>query len=212
MTNGPGAFVIAAVAHAPFRPGPTGRFADVTPLRRTLPALTAVALLAVAGCGGSSKNATATTPAAVAPPADTATAATHPGKPAKLEDFQLLRVSNATQSFLSAQTTYISKVSRCVVSARPKACVKRVVKPAETSVASMRNTATRLYADVSGDCALQIDALAGKISEVTDVLGPVAQAASTGSRTVVTRLVPNVQDELRAFASAAAQVQTVCAP
>jgi hypothetical protein len=212
MTDGVSAFVIGAVAAAPSGPSPTGRFGDVRSLRRTLPALTAVALLAVAGCGGSSKNATPTTPAGVAPPADTATAATHPGKPAKLEDFQLLRVSNATQSFLSAQTTYISQVSRCVVSAKPKACVKRVVKPAEKSVASMRSTATRLYADVSGDCALQIDALAGKISEVTDVLGPVAQAASTAGQAVVTRLVPNVQDELRSFASAAAQVQTVCAP
>ncbi|MEA2156930.1 MAG: hypothetical protein QOE11_3070 [Solirubrobacteraceae bacterium] len=171
-------------------------------MRRQSPTIIAVLVLmclqALSGCGGSSSKPATTT---------TATAAVAE-KP--LDQSQRDRVDRVDQRVISSASLFLSKINRCAARKRRKACVKSAIAPAERAVRNARATLVALKAAAGGQCADALSTVKDKITDVTDVLGPMAQATQTGDVAVSTRLGANAQTELRSFAALSLSAQTVC--
>jgi hypothetical protein len=169
-------------------------------------ALALLVALLLAGCGGSSSDSAKTT-ATVAPPT---TATTDSTKPAKFTPAQTARVRKASQSFVSAVTIFLSRLNRCPASKSRGTCVRRAADRAERVVARTRRTVRTLTAAVGPDCALQLDDVSSKITDVTDVLSPMAEATQRGELRDAGRLGVNAQTAVRSFASSSVILERAC--
>jgi hypothetical protein len=173
----------------------TMRLTDRTPCAVVAAALAAAAL---AGCGSSSKDATATT------------ATTVNGKPTTLTGSQRADVTAASQSLISAASTFLVAINRCPAVKDRKACVRRSVKRADPVITKSRDAIARLAESVGGDCAVQLTDVRSKITDVTDTLGPMAEATSKGSLRSAGALGNDAQLSLRSFATSSQIVDRAC--
>ena len=176
----------------------TMRLTDRTP-RATVAAVLAAA--ALAGCGGSSSDNTTAT---------TATATTVNGKPTTLTGSQTADLTNASQSLVSAASTFLVAINRCPALKDRKACVRRAVKRADPVIVKSRDTIAKLAEAVGGDCSAQLTDVRSKITDVTDTLGPMAEATSKGSLRSAQRLGNDAQLSLRSFATSSLIVDRAC--
>jgi hypothetical protein len=168
--------------------------------------LVVIATLVAAGCGGSSDK----------PAVATATTATTPstvdGKPARLSTAQQARADRAVTRILSAITLYQSKLNACVPDkTKRKACVKRVVRPAERVVASAHKTLNALGKATGGGCSNAVQALSDQLDSLTEDLRAETVAASSGDAGAFTQVGAGVQQDLRTFAAASQEVPKTCA-
>lgn len=160
-------------------------------------ALTVIATLALAGCGGSSK--------------DTKTATST--KPTALTQTQADRLDKGAHDLASAVPLYQSKIGRCVVRKRGRsACVNSAVRPAEAIVASSRRELDTLKTQVGGACGGALSAARERLTTLTDDLSSMAQSALRGSFTTITRLGANVQSDLAGYAQTVTASRQSCAP
>lgn len=165
-----------------------------------------LAALLLAGCGGSSSD-RATTTAAVAPAPTTTTDATGA---ARLTAAQMARLRRTSRSFVSGVTTFLAALNRCTPAKARAACVRRAVDRAEPVVQRTRSRVSALATGVGGDCSAQLGDLRSKITAVTDVLGPMAEATARGSFRSVGRLGTDAQASLRSFATSSLIVDRAC--
>jgi hypothetical protein len=170
---------------------------------RTLRATVAAVLLATAlvGCGGSSGKTTATT---------ATTPATVSGKPTKLTGSQTADFTAASQSFISSISTFLVKINRCPAAKDRPTCVRRAVKRTEPVVKKTRDSIATLAERVGGDCSAQLKDVRSKITDVTDVLGAMADATQKSNLRSAESLGGNAQLSLRAFATSSQIVQRAC--
>jgi hypothetical protein len=174
-------------------------------MRSLWAALAVIATLALAGCGGSSSKPAATTATAT-------TATTADGKPARLEQPQQARADRAVKRIISAITLFQSKLNSCVPAKETrKACVVRVVRPAERAVNSSRKTIDKLSEATGGGCSTVIQALSDRLDTLTEDLRAETLAAQQGDIAAYTQVGAGVQQDLRAFAAASQEVQKTCA-
>ncbi|MEA2150137.1 MAG: hypothetical protein QOD69_1967 [Solirubrobacteraceae bacterium] len=166
--------------------------------------LAALAAIALAGCGGGSTDSATSTAAA------TPTTTAGSTQPATLSAAQRARFDKATKSFLSAATLFLGQINACVPSAGRKACVRRAVDRAQRVVRRTRDTVSTLATRAGGGCATQLGDVRSKITDVTDVLGPMAEATQKGQLRNAGRLGQNAQVTLRSYASSAQIVQRAC--
>ena len=172
------------------------RLTDRTPRAAVAAVLAAAAL---AGCGGSSsKNATTTT------------ATTVNGKPTTLTGSQKADLTAASQATVSAASTFLVAINRCPAVKDRKACVRRAVNRSEPVITKSRDAIARLAESVGGDCAVQLADVRSKITDVTDTLGPMAEATSKGSLRSAGALGNDAQLSLRSFATSSQIVDRAC--
>jgi outer membrane murein-binding lipoprotein Lpp len=158
-----------------------------------------LAVTALAGCGGSSsKNTTATT------------ATTVNGKPTTLTGSQTADLTAASQALVSAASTFLVAINRCPATKDRKACVRRSVNRADPVITKSRDAIARLSESVGGDCKLQLADVRSKITDVTDTLGPMAEATSKGSLRSAGALGNDAQLSLRTFATSSLIVDRAC--
>jgi hypothetical protein len=174
-------------------------------MRSLCAALIVIATLVAAGCGGSSDKPAAATTTATTP-------STVDGKPARLSGEQQSRVDATVKRILSVIPLYQSKLNACVPDKRKrKACVKRVVRPAERAVASSHTTLRALGEATGGGCSNVVQALDDRLDSLTEDLRAETVAASSGDLGTYTQVGANVQQDLRTFAAASQEVSKTCA-
>lgn len=171
---------------------------DTSPLLATL---VVIALLALAGCGGSSSK------AKTAPAPTTAAPATK--KP--LDQAQRDRLAKASQGFVSATSLFQSKLNQCAGSKHSAACVRKAARPAEAVLRKTRRTLAALTAQTDGSCADSLGTVGDQLSSVSEDLGSLTQSTQKGDFKVATRLGAGVQTGLRSFAGQSTLAQTACA-
>ena len=169
-------------------------------MRSPCAALALTALLALAGCGGSSSK-----------PATTTAATTTPEQSVPLHASQLRRVDRGTQGVLSATPLFQSALNACVTKKHRSGCVRRAARPAEAAVARARKTLTSYEPKARGACQSALSSQSETLATLTDDLRSMTQATLQGSFTVTTRLGASVTTDLRSFAQAGQGVAQVCA-
>jgi hypothetical protein len=165
----------------------------------------AALVLALAGCGGGSPDRTTTTAAA-----GTSTTTPASTQPATLTAAQRTRFDKTTKAFLSATSLFLVRINACIPSADRKACVSRAADRAQRVVTRTRGTVSTLATRAGGGCATQLGDVRAKIKDVTDVLGPMAEATQKGDLRDAGRLGQNAQVTLRDYATSAQVVQRAC--
>lgn len=176
------------------------RFACRCDISALVAAPAAIALLAFAGCGGSSpdsKTATATTP----PPATT--------KP--LDQAQRDSLATASQEFVSSASVFQAKLNGCAADTHPAACVREAARPAEAVLRKTRRTLRALTATTDGSCADSLGSVGDQLSSVAEDLGSLTQSTQKGDFKAAPRLGASVQSGLRSYAGQSTLAQTACA-
>jgi hypothetical protein len=158
--------------------------------------------LLLAGCGGSSSD-SGTTTAAVTPAPTTTT-------PATLTETQMALLQRTSRSFVSSITTFTAALNRCVPAQDRAGCVQRAADRAERVVRRSRTRVSKLATGVGGDCQTQLSDVRGKMTEVTDILSPMAEATLRGRFRGASRLGANAQTALRGFAASSLIVDRAC--
>lgn len=161
------------------------------------------AAIVVGGCGGSDEQETNATA-----PAQTSTAGSD--APKTLSATQTTRFDKANRSFVSAASLFLAKLNGCAAAKDRKACVRRAAGRAERAVTRSRDTVSMLASRVSGSCSNQLGDVRSRITDVTDVLGPMAEATQKGKLRNAANLGLQAQASLRSYAASTLIMQRAC--